>query len=411
VDRINSQWLVRVSANGRDLGFVAIDSLVAGSACGGLRMLPDVNEAELRILARAMTLKYGLLGFPQGGAKAGVKGDPEAPAGQRLDLLRQFGVAIAPLLKTKTYVPGPDMGTDNVAVRHMLECAGAPAAARELRGEQSGFYTALGVFIAARRAIWHQGLSLADCTAAIEGFGKVGSALAGLLGKAGVRVLAVSSSRGALYSGGGLDVPRLQSLASRHGSEFITAYAGAERLANADLLELPIDLLLPCAHHYSIHAGNVARLRARLICPGANAPVAEGAEEILTARGVLCVPDFVANCGGVLGGTMEFASVPRAAIEAFMNRRLARGIDWLLQQAAAQKLSLRELATEVALKRHARVRAEQESGGFKERLFRAGLGFYRRGWVPPALVGSLAMRYFERSVFDWSSACISRLER
>ena len=175
------------------LGFVAIDSMIGGRSCGGLRMLPDVDEAEIAGLARAMTLKYGFLGLPQGGAKAGVRGDPEAPAEARRDRLLEFGRAIELLLRSRAYAPHADMGTDNAMIRELLQGIGLKVKARELRGMDSGYYTALTALAGIKQGARHIELDLSRASVAIEGFGKVGGALGGLLAAAQVRVVAVST--------------------------------------------------------------------------------------------------------------------------------------------------------------------------------------------------------------------------
>lgn len=137
-ERAGAQLACTVIRDGSPVGFLAVDSTVAGRACGGLRLAPGVDEAEVRVLARSMTLTYGFLGLPQGGAKAGVRGDPEAPEEERRALLRAFGRAIAPLLRARLYTPGPDMGTTNEDIRQMLAAAGARPRRRELRGDALG---------------------------------------------------------------------------------------------------------------------------------------------------------------------------------------------------------------------------------------------------------------------------------
>ena len=386
----------RAEKGGEPFGWVVVDSAVGGRSCGGLRMLPDVSEEELRLLARAMTLKFGLLGLPQGGAKAGVRFDPEAPEQERAARLEQFGRAIRPLLCSRLYLPFADMGTDNQAIRRMLRAVGAPVRRRELRGERSGFWTACGVFAAARRACRHLGWALEGRTAAVEGFGKVGGALARLLAAAGVRVTAVATSRGALFDPRGLDVDRLSRLAGRAGSALVEEYREADRLPRERLVEAPADILAPCARHHSIHAGNAGSVRARLIVPGANVPLTAEAEGELEARGVLCLPDFLANAGGVLGGTMEFAGLPGARIRRLLDGALERLAGWLLEESAARRCCLRPLAEAAALARHAEVRRRAESPGWSGRLFEAGLELYRRGLIPAVLVGRLAPLYFRR---------------
>lgn len=389
--------LVCTVTDGREVaGYVVIDSVVGGRSCGGLRIAPAVDEAEVRALARGMTLKFGFLGLPQGGGKAGIRGDPDAPLPERRERIAAFGRAVAPLLQSGLYVPATDMGTDIEDIRHLLTAAGVRPLRRELRSPRTGYYTAVTAFAGVRQAARRLGLRLEGATAAIEGFGKVGAALAGLLDGAGVRVVAVSTSHGAIHDQAGLDVPRLIRLASDIGSRVVERYPDAARIERAALLELPVDLLCPCARHGSVHAGNAGRVAARAIVPGANDPVTLEAEEALFARGILCVPCFVANCGGVLGGTMEFAGVDRATIAGFMDRRVGARIGEMLEEAARQGVPPRAVAEPSALRRFAAVQHGDARSTLHGRVLAAGLETYRRGWLPRRLVGPLSLPYFDR---------------
>jgi glutamate dehydrogenase (NAD(P)+) len=384
--------------NSNTLGYVAIDSTIAGRSCGGLRMLPDVDEPEIRSLARAMTLKYGFLGLPQGGAKAGVLGNPEAPRAERLKRLVEFGHAIKPLLETKTFVPTSDMGTQSADIRHMLNAVGIRVARRELQNNSSGYYTAHSVLAGVIQSARHIGLDVSRSTAAIEGFGNVGKPLANLLIGEGIKIVAISTSRGGLYNPSGLEVDRLVRLADESGSRVVEVYREAEFVDREALLELPVDILCPCARWNSLHIGNAPRIAAQIICPGANDPITPEAERALFERGVLCLPDFVTNCGGVLGGTMEFASVSRERITAFIHHQIGSRIDWLLKDARAKNVLPREVAVPLALHRFEQVRQSAINPTPLRRLFEMGLKFYRRGWIPGPLVGLLSLRYFERTL-------------
>src|SRR5580704_2120204 len=191
------------------LGYLVIHSSFAGTSRGGIRMAPDISEEEVQILAEGMTLKFGLLGLPQGGAKAGIRADPDAPEQEREAILSEFLEALEPVLRRRAFVPGPDMGTSNEMVRRALMKLGVPIHARELQGTRSGYFTALSTFYGARHAADRLGLPLAGARIGIEGFGKVGSALAVLFASASARVVAISTSNGALVSANGLPVEEL----------------------------------------------------------------------------------------------------------------------------------------------------------------------------------------------------------
>ncbi len=379
-------------------GYLVIDSTVGGHSCGGLRMLPDIDREEMSGLARAMTLKYGFLGLPQGGAKAGVCGDPASPRSVRWRQLKDFAGAIAPLLRNRTYVPGNDMGTDNGDIRYMLRSIDFPIKKRELRGTRSGYYTARTVLAGAKQAAAHLGMSLEGCTAAIEGFGKVGSALGELLEAVGARLVAISTSKGAIYDPLGLDVKQLIQLSGKDGSRVVETYRGAEVLPRAALLELQVDLLCPCARHNSLRVDNGERVKARIICPGANNPLTPEAERALYERGVLCMPDFVTNCGGVLGGTMEFASVGKSQIEAFIDQQVGDRISRILREAEQRKVSPRTVAEAMAVRRFEEVQKRAAHPTAGSRVFALALECYRRGLIPGPLVAALSLPFFEKSL-------------
>jgi glutamate dehydrogenase (NAD(P)+) len=361
-------------------------------------MLPDLEEAEIRALARTMTLKYGFLGLPHGGAKAGVRCEPEAPQAERLQHLREFARAVSPLLRSRIFIPAPDMGTTNNDIRYLLEAAGVRIKRRELRGTLSGYYTALSVFTGVRQAAHHLGLALSECTVAIEGFGKVGRALMDLVIAAGARVVAISTAKGAIFNPKGLDGGRLRELASTVGSEVVNHYNQAERLESAQMLELPVDVLCPCARHNSLRTDNAPRIAARIICPGANNSITPEAEHLLYGRGVLSLPDFVTNCGGVLGGTMEFASLSSEQIAAFIDRHIGSRIAWILNEAERRHMLPHEIALAVALRRFREIRRSKAHPTPRSRLFEAGLEFYRRGWIPGLLVAPLSLPYFKKTL-------------
>ena len=149
-------------------GYIAIDSTVNGSCHGGLRMAPDITSDLIAQIARTMTLKYGFVGLPIGGAKAGIVADPEMPIENKRALLKSFGQAIEPFLKTRSYIPAGDMGTSENDIRFMLSSIGLRPQPRNLTHQLSGFYTGITVFSAAISAARHVGLNLSQVSIAIE---------------------------------------------------------------------------------------------------------------------------------------------------------------------------------------------------------------------------------------------------
>jgi glutamate dehydrogenase (NAD(P)+) len=379
------------------VGYIVFDSTVRGRSHGGLRLLPDVEEAELRDLALNMTLKYGFVGLPYGGAKAGIRGNPEGSAEERREALAAFGRQMAPLLRAGIYRPAPDMGTSAADIRCVLGAAEVPLTRQDFRKSRSGYHTALTVLAGVQAVAQHLGRTLTEATAAVEGFGAVGGALSELLAHSGIRIVAISNLHGALYNPEGLDVTQLSALATDGGSRaVIERYREAERIERAELFELPVDFLCPCARHGSVHAGNAQGIRARAICPGANNPVTPAAEHLLTSRGVICLPDFVTNCGGVLGGTMNFAGLDEPSIADFISRRIGDQLRHLLRNDGRQGATLREVALRLALDRFARISGRGNVATLRSRALAFGIDLYRRGWIPPTAVQALAPYYLER---------------
>ena len=242
----------------------------------------------------------------------------------------------------------------------------------------------------------HLNRKLSGCCVAIEGFGKVGRPLAKLMVEANARVVAVSTSKGAIYNPNGLDIERLTQLATEAGSAVVELYKNGQRISHDTLLELPVDLLCPCARHDRIHSGNADRVAAKVICAGANNPVTPDAERVLYQRGILCLPDFVTNCGGVLGGTMEFASINNARIKTFIEHHFGRRIAWLLGEAVRQNVTPRAIAAPLALQRFDRVQRNAARPNLLARLLGVSLELYRHGYVPRPLVACLAPFYFKK---------------
>jgi len=390
--------VVEDEGSGAPLGFVVIDSAIGGRAQGGLRMAPDVSFEELEKLARAMTLKYGFLGLPQGGAKAGVLADPEGEAESRQATLHKFAKRIRPLLERREYVPYSDLGTSNADIRGMLKGVGLPLSPGEYCGHSSGDYTAGTVFESARAAAVVQGIDLASCRVVIEGFGEVGRPLAAMFVRAGARVVAISTSFGGLYDPCGLDITMLRAMAERMGGIVAKKYDPGERVEKSRLKEIPADIFCPCARHDSVQASDVARMPARILSCGANCPVTPEAEQLLWRGGIVCVPDFVANCGGVLGGTMDFCGWRPKEIFALLEQSFRSAVERLICDAVTAGTPLREMAEAIAIRRFQEVKLRTERPSPAGRSFSAAIALYRAGWVPEWLVRHLSRGYFKSRI-------------
>ncbi len=379
-------------------GWLAIDSTIDGHCCGGLRMLPDISAPELNELAKAMTLKHGFLGIPHGGAKAGILCDENTQREHKLRLLEAFGLKIQNLLADRSYLPGPDMGTNNQDIRYMIQKVGIRVPKRTLSGEKSGWYTSLSVISSVKVAARYQGLDLSKSTVAIEGFGSVGSSVAQGLYQLGSKIVAISTNRGALYSSNGLDITKLLNLSYQFGSKIVDNYEDAERIDKEKLLELNVDILLPCARHHSINMKNASKIKAKLISSGANIPITDEAEDFFFQHGVLCVPDFISNSGGVLGGTMEFAGLNQSAILNLINNSFSEQVSIIVEKSRKEGVCPRKPAEAAARNRFARMKAVSESRTLRNKTFSLALGIYRKGLLPSVCVGTSAQRYFRKRI-------------
>jgi glutamate dehydrogenase (NAD(P)+) len=283
---------------------VAIDNIACGPAVGGVRMAPDVSTEEAFRLARAMTLKNAAAGLPHGGGKSVIFADPKMPAGDKERLIRAFATAIADLAD---YIPGPDMGTDELAMGWIDDETGrAVGLPRELGGipldeiGASGFGLVAAIEVAAE----HLGLPLAGARVVIQGFGSVGKHAARFLAEKGVVLVAASDTQGTIADDNGLDVAVL--IALKGEGRALHDHTRGRKLDGDAVIDIPCDIWIPAARPDVIHAGNVARLRTKLVAQGANIPCTSEAEAALATRGILVLPDFIANAGGVICAAVEY---------------------------------------------------------------------------------------------------------
>lgn len=282
-------------------------NLSRGPAKGGLRFSPDVDLDEVRALAMWMTWKCALLDVPYGGAKGGVVIDPRLYSRGELErVTRRYTSELMPVLGPNKDIPAPDIGTDEEVMAWIMDtysvasghtvlgvATGKPISLGGSLGRANS--TSRGVVNVAISALEHIGLEPTHCTAAVQGFGKVGRGAARFLLASGVVVKAVSDKHGAIFADGGLDIADVEAHVDRTGS--IVGFGGATALDNEDLLGLDVDLLVPAAVEGVINAHTAPRVRARVVVEAANGPTTTEGDEILHELGVLVVPDILANSG------------------------------------------------------------------------------------------------------------------
>jgi glutamate dehydrogenase (NAD(P)+) len=300
--------------------FVVIDHELFPVAAGGTRMLPDVRVDEVARLARAMTWKFAACGIPFAGAKAGIRfagGDRTAAVAAYKRALEPYG---------EVFLTGPDMGT---SPEDFFDGDGPPPLwARRHEGlGMDDLATGHGVKAAAEAGLAHLGRTIAGAAVAIEGFGKVGAGTARACARAGARVVGVSTVAGLLVDAEGLDVDELLALRDRHGDRLVE-HARQPVLPREALFELDCDVLVPGARPDSITRAVAERVRCAVIAPGANIPYGAGAIEVLHRRGIVAVPDFVANSGGVhlyvSVGDVDSPATALAAIEEVVRTAVAK---------------------------------------------------------------------------------------
>lgn len=271
---------------------VVVDHELFPVSAGGTRMIPDIGAAEVARLARAMTWKFASCRVPYAGAKAGVR----FGGGDRAAVLAAYLRALEPL--KETFLTGPDMGTHPADFVEDPD-AELPLWAQSYQGMgMDDLATGHGVKAAAEAALAQLGRSLAGAAVAIEGCGKVGAGTARACVQGGARVVGVSTVEGCIADPDGFDVEALLELRSRHGDGLVR-HAAVPLRPREDLFALDCDVVVPGARPDSVTPRVVERLRCAVVSPGANAPYAAGSIEALHARGIVAVPDFVANSGGV----------------------------------------------------------------------------------------------------------------
>jgi glutamate dehydrogenase (NAD(P)+) len=331
------------------LGYVVIDRPVQGATSGGVRFASDVSSDELVSLARSMTYKWAFLNMSMGGAKAGIFATPHQLDCDRVKLMETFGRSIAPLVCQRVYYPGLDLGTTLDDLRAIMRGAGRPLVSQQIDGS---FCTGLTVFETIRQVTRFNGLELTNLRVAIEGFGKVASTVAQLLAQAGAKLVALSTVKGAIVAEEGLDVLRLLSLKQQYGDRLVHQYPDARPITRDALFTQPVDLLVPGARTHVVHAGNASQVQARLIVPISNAAVTREAEQLLIARGVVVMPDFVANCGGVMAADMRGVGFDVEDVRQMVEATFAKVVTSILQTAHREGQPVGEIARTLAWQNH-----------------------------------------------------------
>jgi glutamate dehydrogenase (NAD(P)+) len=338
-----------------------------GPAKGGLRYAPSVDIEEVRALAMWMTWKCALANLPYGGAKGGIAIQPRDHSRTELErLTRRYASEIFPIIGPERDIPAPDVGTDENTMAWIMDTysvasgytvpgvvTGKPLQLGGSQGRASA--TSRGVTHVALAALERVGIGQRGARVAVQGMGKVGRDTARFLAASGLRVVAVSDQFGAVQNAAGLDVDALCLHLDATGS--VVGAPGSDELERDALLELDVDLLVPAALEGAIHEGNVDRVRARVIVEGANGPTTTQADRVLNERGILVVPDILANAGGVIVSYFEWVQSNQTywwsadEVETRLQARILSAWNEVVNLAADRRLSLRAAAMVLAVGR------------------------------------------------------------
>jgi glutamate dehydrogenase (NAD(P)+) len=297
-------------------GFRVQHNLHRGPTKGGIRYHPDVTLDEVKALAMWMTWKCAIIGLPFGGAKGGVVVDPSQLSDSELEhLTRRFTTEIALIIGPERDIPAPDMNTNGQTMAWMMDTysmhagysvpavvTGKPISIGGSEGRVEA--TGRGVMLVTVEGLKKLEVEPSNATVAVQGFGNVGSHAARLLAQQGARVVAVSDVNGGIYNPKGLPISDVLRYLQEHGT--IRAFPHAERITNLELLELPVTVLVPAALGNQITEDNADRIRAKIVTEAANGPTTPEADSILQERGVLLIPDVLANAGGVTVSYFEW---------------------------------------------------------------------------------------------------------
>ena len=342
-------------------GVLVIDNITLGPGKGGIRMLPTVTTEEIFRLARTMTWKCALAKIPFGGAKSGIVADPkQMSAEKKMEIIRAFSRALKRVCPS-LYVAAPDINTGEKEMAafatengSMKSATGKPANLCFKPGVKCGLpheygSTALGVVQAAFTAANYVDLDPDNATAAVEGFGNVGAYVVEYLSQIGVKVVAVSDSKGCIYNPDGLDYEKLSQV--KRETRSVINYRPGKVLDNKELFELPVDILIPAALPDVITVDNVDRVKAKMVVEAANLPVSPEIEKVLAQRGVMVVPDILANAGGVISSYAEYRGYnPKRMLE-LVQRKIRRNTVAVLETALNKDIEVRDAAMNIAKER------------------------------------------------------------
>ena len=342
------------------MGMLVIDNTARGTGKGGCRMDPNMTLQDCFRLARTMTWKWAMADIFLGGAKAGIRNDPKSP--YKEEIIRAYVKKIRKFLPDE-YVFGNDMGFAEkegaIALDEMEDmktAVGTPAELGGLPYDELGI-TGYGVVEAAECAAPYRNIDLPKATVAIQGFGAVGAFSAKFIKEKGAKVLAISSIDGGLYDPQGLDVDKLLALREKHGDKAILKYGRGQQIPQGKELEVEVDVLIPGATGDQITEKNMKNVKAKVVVEGANFPTVDAAQRYFHEKGILLVPDFVANAGAVMGAGKAMDNryscdilEPQEVYDT-VKRKMWKNVGMVLEESKRSKRLPREVALAISQER------------------------------------------------------------
>ena len=331
-------------------GYLVIHSTALGPGKGGIRMTPSVSREEVIRLARVMTWKNALADLPFGGAKSGIIADPKNMSQKQKDeMIKAFAESLR-LISPKKYVAAPDINTaeHEMAVYAKANgsrksCTGKPKSMGGLPHELGS--TGFGVYHSALIALEQLGMNIKKISFAVEGFGNVGTFAAKFLSEAGAKLVATSDSKGVIYNENGIDYKKLMNVKKKEGT--VVNYPG-KVLPSHDIVSVNADVLITAAVPDLISSGDVDKIKAKLIVEGSNIPTTDDVEDLMHRKGILVVPDFVANAGGVISSYAEYIGKNEKFMFNLVEKKVKANTKIVLQDAERKGIKPRDAAMRIA---------------------------------------------------------------
>jgi len=399
---LNSEYILKVDDDKIGLkGYLVIDDTVNGLSCGGIRIKPDLTQFELQNLAKTMSLKQAFVGLPRGGGRGGIVADYNLPIPEKQRLLNRYGEIILDLIKHKKHLLAPDVGSSSEMIRNLYRHLGEGVSQPSKLSYDSGFFTSVSVYHCTKFCADLKGLDISKASIAIEGFGKVGIPLAQQFYEEGYKIVALSNMHGGLYNNQGLNIPEIISYCQQSkNEEWILSYENASKIRAHELPELPVDILCPCATDSTIHSKNVHKVKAKVVCAGANDPVTFLADEFLHKNDILYFPDFITNCGGVLGNSVQYFGLQTRHLRALIQNQVFDKLRQIYELSEAAGRSPREVAIEMTEKKLQNLKVRKEQKAAKNSIMDWGLKLHRKGLIPKIITRWYGKKSLAKMIMD-----------